>query len=152
MAQKERLKEVLTLLALGLILTMMPACQKKPAPIDFDRSYSISAAFDKAVSSVKITVNLEKSVHAYAAKEPYGKPVRVEIKEANGWAATAPAIIPEGQKKTLPGQKDSYILDQSFTIVQPVQAGSGEGSALLHMQLCTDTQCDRPRQHELFFK
>ncbi|HXW60720.1 MAG TPA: protein-disulfide reductase DsbD domain-containing protein [Myxococcota bacterium] len=141
-----------------LLLIMLAggcSCQKRSLAkreINFDESYNVSAHYEKHTSIVRVDVALKDGVHAYAPKETIGKPVRLSIAPDNGWKAVGEPSIPEGTKKSLGSLGDSYVLSGNFSIVQAVSPGSDGGKAILHLQVCTDTQCDRPRTLEMPFR
>lgn len=122
---------------------------KKQNPIIFEDSYIITTKLNKELHVLTVFVDLKKNFHAYAAGEKVGKPVKLEIKPDNAWHAVGEALIPAGRIKKLASLGQSNVLEGKFTIKQSVKIGSGTGKAILYMQVCTDTLCDRPRAHEL---
>lgn len=143
-------------IAFLLMLCAICGCKKQQpisnAAYNFDRSYSISAGFDDTTSELAVHVKLDDDLHAYAEGEKVGKAVRIDIMPKNGWAADGPAIIPKGTKKKLNGLGESIILQGDFNIRQKLKPGRDGGEALLHLQVCTDNVCDRPRTHTLTFE
>lgn len=141
---------------LSIFIISLNSCKKNnkiatiEAPADFAKAYSINSHFDENSSELKVEVILQPGFHAYARGEPIGKPVNLVIKEENGWVAQGEPMLPAGEKKTL-GAGTSSVLDGTFFIVQPAKKGKSPGRALLYLQICTDTQCDRPRTHEIIF-
>ena len=134
------------------LLVLLCSCKKNQEQKidDFADYYSINAHYEKEHSVLKIDISLKGPLHAYAPKEPTGKPVRLEITPQNGWEPLGEAKIPEGRKEKL-DLGESYVLDKDFSIEQRLKPGKGPGEAILHLQVCTNTQCDRPRTHTLSF-
>ena len=136
-----------------MLLLLLCSCKNKPAPTidNFADYYTIDARYFKERAILRVAVSLKSPVHAYAPKELTGKPVRLEVKPQNGWEPLGDATYPSGKKESSKGQ-DSYVLDKDFSIEQRLKPGRGVGRAVLHLQVCTNTQCDRPRSHELSFE
>jgi hypothetical protein len=139
-----------------LVIGFLFGC-KKNAPIkstkfDFDKNYSITSSFDEASSILLVDINLADNLHAYADGEKIGKPVTLEIAPKNNWLPDGPLYIPPGEKKMLKDLGESVVLTGKITIKQKVRKGSGNGEALLNLQVCTDNICDRPRTHTLPIK
>ena len=126
-------------------------CQQQE-DINFDESYKISSYLDKNLKILTINVKLKKNFHAYGIGEKIGKPVSIEIKPDNGYAAAGEALLPKGSIKKLTKNRQSVVINGEFNIKQPLKMGSGLGKALVHMQICTASLCDRPRIHEIIFK
>ncbi len=120
-----------------------------PESSDFQKGVSINSQFNAATSELIVTVHLSDKLHAYAAGEKIGKPIRLEITDLNGWRAEGQAIVPSGSKKKIGTLGESVVLEGDVTLSQKVRKGSGRGEALLHLQVCSDTACDRPRVHRL---
>lgn len=130
-------------------------CTKKKEPppkitaIDFAKHYSITSRYDKMASMLFVDVKLDDKIHAYARNEKIGKPVDLEILPKNGWAKDGSTVIPDGKTRKLGDLGESVIIEDDFRITQKVKSGTGKGEALLHLQVCTDNICDRPRVHTL---
>jgi hypothetical protein len=116
---------------------------------DFEKNFSISAEFIDATSQLEITIHLNDSLHAYAPGEKIGKPVKLDIRAQNGWAADGPTIIPDGKRKKIGDLGESVVLEGDVRLRQKLKRGSGKGEALLQLQVCSYTTCDRPRVHSL---
>lgn len=137
------------------LISALMSCDKKNnnniANIDFDKSYTVKSNYDASTKNLNIDIELKDGVHAYGEQEKVGKPVRLIIEENNGWKANGKAIIPKGYKRSFKGAQENFLLEGSFRIKQPLVPGKDQGRAILYLQVCTDTQCDRPRSHELSF-
>jgi hypothetical protein len=128
--------------------------KKKDAPpkienVDFDKGFSISSEFVDATSQFEIMIHLNDSMHAYAPGEKIGKAIKLEITDQNGWSAEGPVVIPNGKKKKLGELGESIVLEGDINLRQKLKRGSGKGEALLHLQVCANSICDRPRVHRL---
>lgn len=134
---------------LFLFVLMMVGCQKKPT--NFESLYSISSHFDQKTSELSVDISLDKSIHAYADGEKIGIPLRLEVSPKNGWVADGDASIPKGKlKKLSPGE--SQVLMGNIKVSQKLKNGTGPGEAHLHLQVCSDKACDRPRVHKILFQ
>ncbi|HXW53081.1 MAG TPA: hypothetical protein VEL47_03135 [Myxococcota bacterium] len=143
-------KTLISLVATLLICVAFSCKTRQPTEqTDFGNLYKIASSFDKNSGIFSATVSLEKTLHAYALGEKTGQPVSLEISPKNGWAADGPANIPRGVVKKLGALGEATVLEGSFTISQKLKAGLGPGEALLHLQVCSDTACDRPRVHHI---
>lgn len=141
----------------ALLLVAAIACKKNPqnplVPVsDFDNRYLVTSNYDAAKAMLTVDIKLDDTVHAYADGEKIGKPIRLEITAKNGWAPDGDAQIPQGVKKNLAGLGYSMVLRGQISIHQKLKKGTGEGEALLHLQVCADNACDRPRTHKLSFE
>lgn len=129
------------------------ACKKKDQPrtesVDFDKSFSISSQFDDVTSEFNITIHLGESLHVYAPGEKIGKPVKLEITDLNGWQRDGQVVAPPGKPKDLGNLGTSIVLEGDVRLSQKLKKGRGKGEALLHLQVCSTTACDRPRVHRL---
>lgn len=138
---------------LMIAMCLMTACTKKdkqPKPTaHVDQKFSIDTNFDQEASILIINVNLPTGLHAYAVGEKIGKPIRLEISSTNGWRAAGNTEIPVGRIKKIAGLGESMVIEGPFVIKQKVVRGTGKGEARLHLQVCSETACDRPRTHIL---
>jgi len=105
------------------------------------------ASYNKASHLLNVLVKLPAGVHAYAPGETVGKPVNVVVKPENGWKISS-VHIPKGKEKTLPSSGKSMILEGDFNITAKVEGGRGPILGELHLQVCSDDACDRPRVHQ----
>ena len=133
------------------IILFILSCKKQSSTpnilVDFEKSYAISHEIKSNI--LIITISLKNNYHAYALGERIGKPIGLEIIPEHGWAAAGPLTMPPGQSKKLSSLGPSQILEGTFSLSRPIKIGTQKGKALLHMQICTDTACDRPRTHEI---
>lgn len=138
---------------LYLALFLLIACQKKAAAPaqapNFANAAQINTAINESGDLLTITVNLADGFHAYGPQEKIGKPVRLVVEQNNGWAALSAPLVPTGVVKKIAGLEDSYIISNSFNLNQKLKPGTGPGRAILYLQICTDSACDRPRTHEI---
>lgn len=132
---------------LPFLLLIIALAQPSTAAIDLAKSFTFLPSFDAKTKTVKVIIKLAPGVHAYAAGEKIGKPVDLQIVEQNGWKAAQKAIIPQGRIKNLGSLGKSIILEKEFAISSKVILGKGPIIGHLDLQVCTDTSCDRPRQH-----
>jgi hypothetical protein len=132
------------------------ACKKNtnaPAKVeDFSNAYSIKTQFNAKDSLLTVDIELKEGFHAYGQGEKIAKPLKLEIIKENGWEAIGEASLPSGHKKDLGSLGESVVLEGKFVIKQKLKTGTEEGRALLHLQLCSDILCDRPRSYELRLK
>ena len=80
-----------------------------------------------------------------------GRPVSLSVNPANGWKVVGAVDLPKGKEKTLRSGK-SVILEGNFALKAKVQGGEGPISGELHLQVCSDDGCDRPREHPFTVK
>lgn len=144
---------------LGLILLLslctIFSCKKKEKEINksqFDNRYTIESTLSGDPKTLNVAVNLSPGLHAYAHGEKIGKPVRLEISSTNGWRALGSAETPAGVTKKIAGLGESIVIEGPFNVKQRVEGGVGNGEALLHLQVCSNEACDRPRVHKISFK
>lgn len=139
------------ILVMGLCLLM--SCKKgiEQKVTDFSDSYHINTSYTTKDSLLRIDVELKKGIHAYALGEKIGKPISLEVINKNGWVANDDAILPKGLRKNLGSLGSSMVLENQFSIEQKLIKGKGHGIALLHMQVCSDNTCDKPRSHKIIF-
>jgi hypothetical protein len=140
------------ILLIILMLCPLFSCKKKntsiSAPItDFEKHYSITSKYENNISLLTIDIILDDMLHAYADGEKIGKPVNLEILPKNGWMANGRPKIPQGASKKLNELGESVVLEGRFQIIQKLKKGKIPGEALLHLQVCTNDVCDRPRTH-----
>lgn len=136
------------------LLLFLTSCKKNRTPpleasLDFSKTFSISSSFDHGSTALIVDINLDDTVHAYAEGEQVGKPVKLELVSKNGWHALEKPQVPTGRKKSLGALGDSVVIEGPFRITQKLKAGQGPGEAVLHLQVCTNNACDRPRTHQL---
>jgi hypothetical protein len=138
-----------------LLSALLFSCKKKEPPkapmLDLAQQYEITSSFDKKSSILTVGIKLNDGLHAYAKGEKIGKPVRLEIVDKNGWQALGTTDIPAGKNKDLGTLGKSVVLTGDVNLRQRVKSGTGEGRANLHLQVCTESVCDRPRVHSLTF-
>ena len=115
------------------------------ASISFSEAATLTPTFDKATQMVSVQIRIADGFHAYAAGEKIGKPVDILIKPLNGWKANGTAILPQGKEITLKSLQKSVILDGLFTVKAKVYDGKGPVAGEVHLQVCSDDACDRPR-------
>ncbi len=133
------------------LLMFLASCQKnnsdRVSDYNFEDHYSISHTIEKA--ELKIKVSLQKGLHAYAKGEQIGRPIALDIAPDGGWQAIGNPTLPTGKKINLKGLGTSVVLEEFFEVIQKLKMGTDPGKAFFHMQVCTDTRCDRPRVHEI---
>ncbi len=147
-------KKMISYGQLGLLLIVLNlwGCKKAHEAVltlKFADHYNIKSHFDVARQELSVTLSLAPGFHAYASREHVGKPLRLEVSPAGGWQARGATLIPPGQLKNLDGLGLSDVLTGTINMSQKVIPGPQAGKALLHMQICTDSQCDQPRIHEI---
>jgi hypothetical protein len=142
----------ISLLSLLAIFACKKPQQAPQGDFDFSSKFSIKSEFDEAKSELLVTVNLDDSLHAYAPKEKFGKPIKIEISPKNGWSADGATVLPTGKKIELGSLGESIVYEGRIQLRQKLKKGDGVGEALLHLQVCTDKACDRPRIHPLPLK
>ena len=123
-----------------------PPAEPVRAPA-FDAAFTVTPRFDKATSTVVVTLAIAPGFHAYAAGEEVGKPVELVVAPKNGWQLDGAAQIPAGTKKDLGDLGTSMILEGEVQVKAKVKGGSGDIAGELRVQVCTDGACDRPRSH-----
>lgn len=133
------------------ILLFSAGCTKKNSDkvsiFKFEDHYSIKHSLEK--DNLILTISLQKGLHAYAEGEQIGKAVALNVAPDGGWEAIGAPILPAGKAKKLDGLGTSIVLENVFKISQKIKRGQHTGKALFHMQVCTETQCDRPKIHEI---
>lgn len=135
-----------------LILVFLCGCQKKSEPItSFDKLYSIKSSFDENNKTLVVDIALDKNIHAYAQGEKIGVPLMLEISPKNDWQKEGEALIPKGEVKELKGLGQSVVLLGNIQVRQKLKRGKGPGEANLHLQVCSENTCDKPRIHALQF-
>ena len=133
------------------LLPLILGCQKKSIDTDFASLYSISSRFDQNSSQLVVEIKLDKSIHAYAHGEKIGIPLRLAVQQKNGWMTDGDAMIPKGKLKKL-STGESLVLEGDIKLSQKLKPGKDRGEAELHLQVCSNKACDRPRVHKLFFQ
>lgn len=148
-------RRIITILWPLLLSTLFFSCKKKEPPkapmLDLAQQYEIRSSFDKKTAILTVGIKLNDGLHAYAQGEKIGKPVRLEVVDQNGWQALGTTDIPVGKNKDLGTLGKSVVLTGDVNLRQRVKAGTGEGQAKLHLQVCTENVCDRPRVHSFTF-
>lgn len=126
-----------------LLSSCFDSCQKtKINP--HSELFTVDYIYDKSLQLLSINIKLKKGMHAYAAGEKIGKPVDLQIEEKNGWHVLSKPQIPLGKEKIMAGIS-SVVLDENFTIKQYLQAGDGETTASLFIQVCSENFCSKPQ-------
>lgn len=115
--------------------------------INFEKSFSIASSYDGKTGKLKIHVGLAPGVHAYGDGEKIGMPVKLKISPAGNWKLIGSPVIPKGQIKDLGALGKSVVIDQSFVVEATVKNGTGAIIGELDLQICSDSACDRPRNH-----
>lgn len=110
-------------------------------------SATFATAYDKKNKTLNVHVKLRDGVHAYAPGETTGKPVSLVVKPQNGWKTSGDVQLPRGKEKSLKTFGKSIIIDGEFDVKTRVEGGSGPILAELHLQVCSENACDRPRVH-----
>ncbi len=123
-----------------------PAALPVAAP-DFANAVAIVPSYDKASSTLSVTLRIKPDFHAYALGEEVGKPVSLAIDDKNAWHIVGAANVPAGTKKELGDLGTSVILQGDVAMTAKVEGGSGDISGVVTAQVCTDNACDRPKQH-----
>lgn len=144
-------KQVFLILIVGLLSCDKFKTHEKIEDTNFENSYKISSNLDKDQNLLILNIKLKKNFHAYARGEKIGKPVSLEIIRVNGYSAEGEALIPVGTIKKMASSAQSHVIEGDFEIKQRMKMGSGIGKAILRMQICTASLCDRPRTHEISF-
>lgn len=150
--------EMNTTYLLLLVLGLMASCQKTSVPpavttssgapvVDFARSFSITPSYDQKSATLRVLIKLVPGVHAYGQGEKIGRPVALQISSAGNWVVVHGPMVPDGHLRKLGSQGTSVVLDGEFTIEATVKHGFGPVVGVLHLQVCSDTACDRPREH-----
>lgn len=149
-----------------LVLCLLTACTKSAdtssfranraaalaqGPVDFTDSVTWDAHYDASVKRLMVDVHLKKGFHAYAPGEKVGKPVTLNILPLGKWKLTGPIQVPAGMTKRL-GQQESNVLEDNFTLSVPMEGGKKVIYGELVIQVCTETQCDKPRLHPFMVK
>ncbi len=155
--QQHRLKCFFTF---ALLFATLVDCECKPARHqvveNLDPYVNVPFAwkqiYDSSRQELVIEVELKKGFHAYAPGEQIGRPVFVDIDNANGWHTTGEVTLPKGLKKSLGSLGESVVLEGQFQIQARVVGGKGPINGILHMQICTEQACDRPREHAFSVK
>lgn len=112
---------------------------------DIEDSFDWTPSYDAKTKLFKIVVDVDEGFHAYGKKETVGRPVNFILDLKNGWKKTAPKIIPDGDEKSLEGVGDVFVLENNFELTQTLIQGRGPIDGTFYIQICTETQCDRPR-------
>jgi hypothetical protein len=135
------------------IISFITSCKKQQEITNFNSSFTLEHKLDTKKNLLEIIINLKPGYHAYAPGELIGKPVALSLSDANAtWALIGDLQVPPGRRKKLAGLSESVILEHTIKIIQPIKIGTGAATALLYLQVCTDTSCDRPRTHEIKLK
>lgn len=117
------------------------------APPDFANALAVTPSFDKATGKLTVSLDIKPGFHAYAPGEEVGKPVELKVDAQNGWAIDGAVAIPAGVTKDLGSLGKSVILEGKADLSATVKGGTGELSGAVHVQVCTDKACDRPKPH-----
>ena len=137
------------LLLIILLSSCIDSCNKNLMS-EKSQLFTIKHCYDKEKQVLIVNVQLKSGMHAYALGEKIGKPVSLKITEQNGWKALKPAEIPMGKEKRI-GDINSIVLDKNFIIKQYLQEGSGQTSASLFIQVCSDDFCSKPQVYDFLF-
>jgi len=108
---------------------------------------TFAPAYDKKTKILSVHVKLRDGLHAYAPGETIGKPVTLVVKPQNGWKASGDVQLPKGKEKNLKTSGKSVIIEGDFDVKTHVEGGRGPVLGELHLQVCSEDACDRPRIH-----
>lgn len=125
--------------------------KEEAAPVDFTKAATWEAHYEVAQKLLVVDVHLQDGFHAYAPGEKTGKPVTLNILPLGKWKVKGPIHVPAGVIKRL-GQHESKVLENNFTLSVPMEGGKKVIYGELVMQVCTHTQCDKPRLHPFMVK
>lgn len=128
-----------------LLSSCFDSCKNKALNND-EPFFTVSHIYDSQAKLLLVNVKLKDGMHAYALGEKIGKPVSLQVEKQNGWKALGSAEIPLGEEKTL-GGITSVVIEKSFTIKQALEAGEGQTSASLFIQVCSDDFCSKPQTY-----
>jgi hypothetical protein len=125
------------------------AADKMP---DFQGAWTLSAVYHPQMNTAFLHIQIKPGFHAYGPGEKTGMPPAIDIDKTGGWELLAPPILPRGTKKKSAIGSEIVVLPERFAIELKVNKGQGNIHGVLHLQLCTDTLCDRPRAHSFEIK
>lgn len=138
---------VRTYIQVGFLISAFATWSEAGNRPSFGDCATFASKYDKKSKTLSVHVKLRDGVHAYARGETVGKPVSLVVKPQNGWKAVGDLQTPKGKEKILKTSGKSVIIDGDFDVKTRVDGGHGPILVELHLQVCSEDACDRPRVH-----
>ena len=131
-----------------------PSTPKTEVPAvapNFATALQIAPTFSAETSTLNVALTIAPGFHAYAPGEEVGVPVNLSLTPGS-WTLDGDVGIPKGQVLELGDEGKSVVLTGNVVVTAKIKGGTGPVEGSILVQICTETTCDRPREHAFSVK